>query len=349
MRNVIPSILFPVFLMFSCIHAVPSSNEENMETKNVKAPVYLYKILSIRHWQASQGRKTIFLSSEDEAFIHFSTEDQLDKIINKYWADVPEFVVLKVETDKLEGRLVYEANPGGTTKYYHLYQGIIPFDAIVESKNIYQHPASNTPQIQQLQIVEIGDPVLREPARVLSKEEIKSPEIQVLIEKMIATLRAAPGVGLAAPQIGRNIQLIVIEDMDHSHLTAEQLKERERDPVPLHVLINPKLYIEKGETTQFFEGCLSIPKLIGVVPRAKSVRVEYLNERGDVMTMNARGWYARILQHEIDHLHGILYIDRALPRTLMTEDNYVRLWKGKSIKEIVEAFGIGEINEIDVS
>ncbi len=155
---------------------------------------------------------------------------------------------------------------------------------------------------------------------------------------MKATMRAAPGVGLAAPQIGKSLQLAVIEDMDHSHLNAEQLAVRNRYPVPFHVIINPRLYIEESTNIpEFFEGCLSVPEFVGVVPRAESVRVECLNERGEPVVIQAKGWYARILQHEIDHLNGTLYIDKAQLPTLMTTENYVKLHKDKNVKEIQAA------------
>lgn len=149
-------------------------------------------------------------------------------------------------------------------------------------------------------------------------------------------MRDAPGVGLAAPQIGESIQLAVIEDVNQSHLTPEQLKERDRFPVPLHVIINPRLYIEKEAfEASFFEGCLSVPGLIGIVPRAVKVRVECLNEKGEATTIRAQGWYARILQHEIGHLHGELFLDHAKPHTLTTLDNYDRYWSQKSISQIL--------------
>jgi peptide deformylase len=191
--------------------------------------------------------------------------------------------------------------------------------------------------MDKLEIVQVGHPVLRTPARELSADEILSPEIQSLIEIMKTTMRAAPGVGLAAPQIGQPIQLAVIEDMEHGHLTSQQLAERKRTLVPFHVIINPRLYIEKeAEKVEFFEGCLSVPVLMGVVPRAESVRVECLNERAEPIVIHAQGWYARILQHEIDHLNGALFIDKVLLPTLMTADNYTQLWKGKSVQEIQE-------------
>jgi peptide deformylase len=301
---------------------------------------YLYKILSHRNWLATQNRATVQLSFEDDVFIHFSTEDQLERIIKKYWADEPQFAILKIESSQLEGRLVFEANPGGSTKYYHLYEGFIPFHAIVESKIIYQKPldisSNNT-----LEIVQIGHPVLRQMAKELSMEEILSPEIQELIEKMKATMRAAPGVGLAAPQIGKSLQLAVIEDMDQSHLTEEQRLQRSRYPVPFHVIINPKIYIEEASTkAEFFEGCLSIPEFVGIVPRAEVVRVECLNERAEPITIQAKGWYARILQHEIDHLNGSVYIDRAQLSTLMTNENFIKLYKNKNVKEVQKELNV---------
>lgn len=306
-----------------------------MESEIKAPPPYLYKILSYRQWQSTENTKTVLLPAEDDAFIHLSTDDQLDKIISKCWSNAPQFVILKIKTDKLEGKLVYESNPGGSTKYYHLYKGFIPFPSIVESKIIYRQPLDAS-HARELNIKQLGDPVLRQPARELSKEEILSPEIQKLIEEMKLTMRAAPGVGLAAPQIGRSLQLVVIEDVDHTHLTAEQLLERERYKVPFHVVINPRMSIEGEEIAEFFEACISVPTFIGVVPRAKSVRVECLNERAEPVTIEAKGWYARILQHEIDHLNATLYIDRAILPTVMTEESYIKLWKGKTIKELLD-------------
>jgi peptide deformylase len=297
-------------------------------------PKYLYKILSSRHWQASQNSKIITLSSDDDAFIHLATEEQLDKIIAKFWPDASQYVILKVATDQLVGDLIYEQNPGGTTKYYHLYRGYIPFSSVVESKIIYRDAPKNSGD-HVLDIVQVGDPVLRIPARELSNDEILSEEIQQLILNMQATMRAAPGVGLAAPQIGRPIQLVVIEDVDHSHLTQEQLMERNRYKVPFHVVINPKIYIDDSNRADFFEACLSISDYMGIVSRATAVRVECLNEQAEPVEINATGWYARILQHEIDHLNATLYIDHAKLPTMMTQSNFVKFWKDKPIVEIL--------------
>ncbi len=105
-------------------------NERNMEEE----PKYLYKIISLDDWKKSGD--TLCLPPLDNEFIHFSTEEQLPKSIDKYWSRVAEFMVLKVEREKLVGTLVFETNPGGTTKYYHLYQGCIPRDAVVESTGV---------------------------------------------------------------------------------------------------------------------------------------------------------------------------------------------------------------------
>ncbi len=96
-------------------------------------PHYLYKIVSQENWKKSQEGNSLVLSEEDQLFIHFSTEDQVERILVKYWSNVHECTILKVATDRLSGNLVYEANPGGTSKYYHLYEGEIPLKAVVEA------------------------------------------------------------------------------------------------------------------------------------------------------------------------------------------------------------------------
>lgn len=188
-----------------------------------------------------------------------------------------------------------------------------------------------------LKIVQAGDPVLRKKSRPLTKDEITSSQIQQLIELMRDVMREAPGVGLAAPQIGLSIQLAVIEDRDEylAHASADELAERQRSSIPFHVIINPKLSFPGDSTVEFFEGCLSVEGYQAIVNRALNVRVECLNERGEEVTINAHGWYARILQHEIDHLNGTLYIDRMKTRTLTTGENMVRFWNDISIQDVL--------------
>jgi len=193
----------------------------------------------------------------------------------------------------------------------------------------------------KLKIVQAGDPVLRQQSRALTKKEISSASIQYLIELMRNTMREAPGVGLAAPQIGQSLQLAVIEDRpeyiaDHS---TEELAMYQRAIIPFHVIINPKLSFVGNSSAQFFEGCLSVEGFQAVVNRALKVRVECLNERGEEVTINAQGWYARILQHEIDHLNGTLYVDRMKTRTLATSENMSRFWKNHTVQDVLTKLG----------
>jgi peptide deformylase len=188
----------------------------------------------------------------------------------------------------------------------------------------------------RLKLVQAGEPVLRNPARELTLDEIQSHEIRQLIDFMHETLRDAPGVGLAAPQVGEGIQLAVIEDLPEysRNLTPGQMTERERRPVPFHVIVNPTISPIGEPEVEFFEGCLSLAGYTALVPRYRSARVNCLDEHGQAKTIEASGWYARILQHEIDHLRGTLYIDRMYSRTFMTLDNFTRLWKDATASEV---------------
>lgn len=186
------------------------------------------------------------------------------------------------------------------------------------------------------EIVQAGNPILRRRARPLSVAEIRSREIQKLIDSMQACMREAPGVGLAAPQMGFGLQLAVIEDREeyHKDVSAALLQERERKPVPFHVIVNPALEEMGGDRAEFFEGCLSLSGFSALVSRARAVRVTCLDERGHEKAIEATGWYARILQHEIDHLNGTLYIDRMRTRSFTTMENLAEFWKGKPVNEI---------------
>jgi peptide deformylase len=183
----------------------------------------------------------------------------------------------------------------------------------------------------KLKIVQAGDPILRKQSRPLTKEEITSPSIQDLIESMRDTMRAAPGVGLAAPQIGESIQLAVIEDRAEyiKDVSSDQLEMRQRSAIPFHVIINPKISVLDNSSAEFFEGCLSVEGFSAVVDRALNVLVDCLNERGEQVKLKGKGWYARILQHEIDHLNGTLYIDRMKTRTFTTAENMLRFCTSK--------------------
>ncbi len=188
----------------------------------------------------------------------------------------------------------------------------------------------------QMRIVQIGDAVLRQEARTLTVEEIRSREIQDLIAALRETMYKAPGVGLAAPQVGLPLQVAVIEDKPEyvKDAPAAFLQERQRTPVPFHVIVNPVVTLGKGEKVSFYEGCLSLAGFTAVVPRALNVRVECLDHRGEPKIIEASGWYARILQHEIDHLNGTVYIDRMHSRTFTTLDHFNAFWKDKPMEEV---------------
>jgi len=194
----------------------------------------------------------------------------------------------------------------------------------------------------RLKISTVGEAVLRQNARPLTSPEIRSAKIQQLIEHMRETMHDAPGVGLAAPQIGMPLQLAVIEDKQEyfAGFSTKQLAERERCAVSFHVIINPRLQVQAPADVEFFEGCLSLPGYTAIVPRAREVRVECLNHKGKRQVIKASGWYARILQHEIDHLNGTLYIDRMLSRTFCSLELHGRYWKDKTVAETKTALAL---------
>lgn len=150
------------------------------------------------------------------------------------------------------------------------------------------------------EIVTVPDEVLRRKAR---KVTVFDANLQKLIDDMVETMREAPGVGLAAPQVGISERLIVVE--------YAQDDEEENAPKKLFVVANPEIVKASPETEKGIEGCLSIPGLVGEVERPLQVVIRGQNRRGQPVRIKAKGWLARIFQHEIDHLEGILFTDRA--------------------------------------
>jgi peptide deformylase len=193
-----------------------------------------------------------------------------------------------------------------------------------------------------LKIVQVGDAILRSRARQLSVEQVRSKDIQQLIEWMRYTVNDAPGVGLAAPQVGLPFQLAAIEDKREymQDIPDEILKQRERRPVPFHVIVNPTITNYGGNTVTFFEGCLSLNGFVALVPRSSQVTVECLDHRGEPQKIQVSGWHARILQHEIGHLMGELYIDRMISRSFCTVESFTRNWKAKTIAEMQESLDL---------
>ncbi len=190
-------------------------------------------------------------------------------------------------------------------------------------------------------IVAAGDPVLRLPAAPVGPELLGTPELRELIDAMVLAMRNAPGVGLAGPQLGVPLRVIVLEDTSErmSHLSAEEKAERARSDVPLTAIVNPvlELLVEKDERPEiFFEGCLSVPGYTALTPRAHRVRCTGVTPEGEPLELTASGWPARILQHECDHLEGTLYVDRMISRSLCTSEAARTRWSGKSLQEVAE-------------
>jgi peptide deformylase len=150
-----------------------------------------------------------------------------------------------------------------------------------------------------LEIVTLPQTILRHKAHKVSDF---GPDFQDLVDDMIETMRHAPGVGLAAPQVGESIRLIVVEYGD---------EDDEEIPPRLYVMANPEITRTSQETLLGTEGCLSVPGIQGDVERFESLTVKGFNRHGHPMTVKAKGWLARIFQHEIDHLDGVLFVDRA--------------------------------------
>jgi peptide deformylase len=168
-------------------------------------------------------------------------------------------------------------------------------------------------------IVEVGHPVLRERAREVSPDELRSDAVQRLIDDMIETVRAAAGAGLAANQVREPLRVAVVEVREGNP------RYPYKPPIPLTVMANPVLEPLGGELWEINEGCLSVPGLRGAVPRFVAVRVRYLDRAGAERTEVHRGLAAGTFQHEVDHLDGVLFLDRVRdPSTFSTWDQFDR-------------------------
>ena len=191
-------------------------------------------------------------------------------------------------------------------------------------------------------VVQAGHPVLRAAAELVDPARVESRDFRALVQSMVAVMRAAPGVGLAAPQIGVGLQVIVLEDAEAlmSKLTPPERAARGRVPYPLQVLVNPQLTPIGDARATFFEGCLSVKGYMALVERALEVEVAALDEHGQAITVRVSGWPARILQHEVDHLRGTLYVDRMLTRTFCCNEEASR-WLTLPASETRAKLGAG--------
>ena len=164
-------------------------------------------------------------------------------------------------------------------------------------------------------IVQAGDPVLRAGTMPFDGQ-LDDAELTGLVALMTRTMCAAPGVGLAAPQIGLPLAIAVVEDPGPVDLLVGEA--RERVAYPHRVLVNPRYSAVGDARVAFYEGCLSVQGWAGVVARPRTVHLTGLDERGAVLDEEVSGWPARIVQHETDHLLGVLYVDRVETRSLAT-------------------------------
>jgi peptide deformylase len=172
-----------------------------------------------------------------------------------------------------------------------------------------------------LKVARMGHPVLRATARPLEKAEIRGPVIQKLIDDMIDTMIEYHGVGLAAPQVHEGVRLFVAA-LDPG---GEDADEEETEPI---AVINPEITIVGSDVVEDWEGCLSIPDIRGRVPRAREIKVRAMNRTGARIELSAHDFTARVIQHETDHLDGVLFFDRMKSLTSMTFlDEYSRYWR----------------------
>jgi peptide deformylase len=176
-------------------------------------------------------------------------------------------------------------------------------------------------------IVQVGAAVLRSPAHVVPATLLGTPSLLRLIDVMMHVMREAPGVGLAAPQIGVPLRVYVAEDPEErlAKASPEALAVRRRTPLPLTVFVNPKVTADSTELATFYEGCLSVRGYGALVARAAAVRVAAVDPHGRPFALRLEGWPARIMQHEGDHLDGTIYIDRMISRSFAADTQLGRL------------------------
>jgi peptide deformylase len=189
-----------------------------------------------------------------------------------------------------------------------------------------------------LKVARMGHPILRARAKTIDPADITSPRIQHLIDDMFESMREYQGVGLAAPQVHVGVRLFVAgfppstTDPRGQPDADDEADEQER--VPLMVLINPQITPIGGAVQEDWEGCLSIPDVRGKVPRAREISVKAYDRNGRKIEIRARGFTARVIQHETDHLDGVLFFDRMKSlQTLTFLDEFGRFWNSREIPE----------------
>ena len=182
-----------------------------------------------------------------------------------------------------------------------------------------------------LKVAHMGHPVLRARAKPVAPADITSPRIQSLIDSMFETMQEYQGVGLAAPQVHESLRLFVAGFPPKRGARDE---EDEETRVPLMALINPEITIIGTATAEDWEGCLSIPDIRGKVSRAQEIDVRAYDRRGRKISVHAKNFTARVIQHETDHLDGVLFFDRMKSfETLTFLEEYGRYWSSRDVPE----------------
>jgi peptide deformylase len=176
-----------------------------------------------------------------------------------------------------------------------------------------------------LKVARMGHPVLRAGARALERQEIKEARVQTLIDDMIETMLEYRGVGLAAPQVHEGLRLFVALLEEDDEAPARTADHAGPDPI---VVINPHLTVVNDEIVEDWEGCLSIPDIRGRVPRARAVSVRALDRRANPIELRESDFSARVIQHETDHLDGVLFFDRMRRfESLTFLEEYAKYWR----------------------
>jgi peptide deformylase len=178
-------------------------------------------------------------------------------------------------------------------------------------------------------VARMGHPVLREKTKKINPKEIKSAEIKTLIQDLVDTMEEYGGIGIAAPQIHESKAVAIIR-MDTG---SETYKDANGEPIT--VFINPEIKVIDEKTQECWEGCLSVPGLRGLVARPRKVQVVYLDETSEEQELTIDGFGATVVQHELDHLSGTLYVDKIADKTkLMFEEEYIKYHQSDDSPEV---------------
>jgi peptide deformylase len=188
-----------------------------------------------------------------------------------------------------------------------------------------------------LKIARMGHPILRAKARPLHPSEIRTPKVQQLVDDMFETMKEYQGVGLAAPQVHESLRIFVAgfppSRDERDERDARDEEDDDGEDVPLMALINPEIEAATRELVEDWEGCLSIPDIRGRVPRASHITVRAYDRTGKKIEIQASGFTARVIQHETDHLDGVLFFDRMKSfQSLTFLDEFGRYWSGHNVR-----------------